>query len=61
MSSRKRKNAHAVALGKKGGPARAKSLTAERRVEIAKKAARARWGSPDREGGPPDQAPPKLS
>lgn len=29
--------------GKAGGPARAKALTAERRSEIAKKAARARW------------------
>lgn len=29
--------------GKKGGPARAKSLSAERRSEIARKAARARW------------------
>lgn len=30
-------------LGKKGGPARAKKLTAARRSEIAKKAAAARW------------------
>jgi hypothetical protein len=30
--------------GIKGGPARAKKLTATRRSEIAKKAARARWG-----------------
>lgn len=29
--------------GKKGGPARAQSLTAEKRSEIAKKAAAARW------------------
>lgn len=40
--------AAASALGKKGGlkggPARAKSLTARRRSEIAKKAAKARWG-----------------
>jgi hypothetical protein len=38
---------HAVALGqrggKKGGPARAAKLSRERRVEIAKKAAAARW------------------
>jgi len=34
----------ASAMGKKGGPARAKSLTATRRSEIAKKAAAARWG-----------------
>lgn len=41
------KNANAVALGKlgglKGGKARANSLTPERRMEIAKKAAAARW------------------
>lgn len=41
------KNPHAVALGrlggKKGGPARAKKLTAKRRKQIAKKAAQARW------------------
>jgi hypothetical protein len=30
--------------GKKGGLARAKSLSANRRAEIAKKAAAARWG-----------------
>lgn len=29
--------------GKKGGPARAKALTAERRSEIARIAAQARW------------------
>jgi hypothetical protein len=33
-----------AAGGKKGGAARAKSLTAEKRREIAKKAAKARWG-----------------
>ncbi len=42
------KNAAAVALGKKGGqiggPARAKSLSARRRSQIAKIAAAARWG-----------------
>ena len=41
------KNAVAVALGKlggkKGGKARAESLTAEERSDIAKKAANARW------------------
>jgi hypothetical protein len=41
------KNPAAVALGKlggkKGGPARAKKLTAERRKEIAQKAAETRW------------------
>lgn len=43
------KNPHAAALGrlggKKGGPARAAKLTAERRQEIARKAAGARWQS----------------
>jgi hypothetical protein len=42
------KNPHAQALGKlgglKGGKARAKKLTPEKRKEIAKKAAAARWG-----------------
>ena len=42
-----KKNPHAVALGrlggKKGGPARARALSAKRRKEIAKKAAKARW------------------
>ena len=41
------KNPAAVELGrlggKKGGPARAKKLTATQRAEIAKKAAKARW------------------
>jgi hypothetical protein len=40
-------NPHAVALGRlgglKGGPARAAKLTARRRREIARRAARARW------------------
>ncbi len=42
------KNPAAVALGRlgglKGGKARAANLTHARRVEIAKKAAQARWG-----------------
>ena len=46
--SKKKKNPAAVALGKlggkKGGPARARKLSPERRVEIALKAARKRWG-----------------
>lgn len=41
------KNPAAVALGKlggpKGGPARAKALSAKRRSEIARKAALTRW------------------
>ncbi len=43
----KRKNPAAVALGKKGGlkggPARAKKLTAEERSESARRAVNARW------------------
>lgn len=46
------KNAHATALGrlggKRGGVARAISLSAERRSEIARTAAQARWRSDDR-------------
>jgi hypothetical protein len=38
------KNAAAVALGRMGGRARAASMTAKKRKEIAKKAAKARWG-----------------
>jgi hypothetical protein len=42
-----KKNPAAVALGKLGGPkggaARAKALSPERRSEIARKAAKARW------------------
>jgi hypothetical protein len=41
-------NPHAAALGRlgglKGGPARARTLSAARRREIARLAARARWG-----------------
>jgi hypothetical protein len=37
------KDPAAKALGKKGGAARAKSMTPERRAEIAKKAAAKRW------------------
>jgi hypothetical protein len=38
------KDPAAKALGKKGGTARAKGMTPERRAEIAKKAAAKRWG-----------------
>ncbi len=37
------KDKAAQALGKKGGAARAKSLSPEKRAEIAKKAAAGRW------------------
>jgi len=47
-SSAKSKNPHAVALGRlgglKGGKVRASRMTPEQRKEIARKAARARWG-----------------
>ena len=39
------KNKAAVELGRKGGRARAKKLTTEQRREIARKAAKTRWGS----------------
>jgi hypothetical protein len=43
------RNPHAVALGKlggaKGGKARAVKLSARKRSDIAKRAARARWGN----------------
>ena len=38
-----KKNAAAAELGRKGGAARAKSMSPERRAEIAKKAAEKRW------------------
>lgn len=46
------KNKAAQELGRKGGKARAANLTAEQRVEIAKKAAKKRWQhqSSDRNG-----------
>ena len=45
LEAHKPKNKRAIG-GKKGGPARAKSLTAEQRRKIAVKAAQARWKSP---------------
>jgi hypothetical protein len=41
------KDPAAVATGKRGGKARADSMTAEKRSEIPKKAAERRWGSKD--------------
>jgi hypothetical protein len=38
------KNPAAVALGKMGGTARAAGMSARKRKEIARKAAKARWG-----------------
>ena len=39
------KNKAAVELGRKGGQARAKKMSPERRAEIARKAAQKRWGN----------------
>lgn len=41
------KNSAAVELGKKGGAARAKATSPERRAEIARKAATKRWAKRD--------------
>lgn len=41
------KDKAAQALGKKGGMARAASMTPERRAEIARKAATKRWAKPE--------------
>ena len=38
-----KKDEAAVSLGRKGGAARAKGMTPERRAEIARKAAESRW------------------
>jgi hypothetical protein len=40
-----KKNEAAVQLGRKGGKATAKKLTAEQRKENARKAAQARWAA----------------
>ena len=45
--SDKDKNQAAVELGRKGGKARAKNLSAKERSEIAKKAAEKRWKKKD--------------
>jgi hypothetical protein len=41
------KDKAAQALGRKGGKARAKSISSERRTEIARKAAAKRWSRPE--------------
>ena len=43
------KDAAAVALGRKGGKARAKAMSPEQRAEIAKKAAAKRWSKQHQE------------
>jgi hypothetical protein len=44
--AKKEKDPHAVYLGKLGGNARKRKLSAEQRREIARKAARTRWAKP---------------
>lgn len=46
----KEKDPAAVALGKKGGAARAKSLTPEERKAIAERASEIRWAAEDKKG-----------
>ena len=52
MAEKKDKNPHAVYLGQLGGKARVKKITSERREEIARNAARARWAK-ERKKKPP--------
>jgi hypothetical protein len=42
------KDKAAQSMGRKGGAARAASMTPERRAEIAKNAAKKRWANPQR-------------
>lgn len=49
MDPDKGKDAAAVALGRKGGQARAKGMSARRRKEIARKAAKKRWKTASKE------------
>ena len=55
-AKKKKKNPGAVQLGSLGGRARAQKLSSEKKTEIAKKAAKARWAKskgtvPDQVGG----------
>ena len=43
-----KKNAAAVQLGRRGGKATAKKLTAQQRIESAQRAAQARWANQKR-------------
>jgi general stress protein YciG len=47
MATKKKKNAAAVELGRKGGQRSRVNLSPERRTEIAKRAAAARWKKPE--------------
>jgi hypothetical protein len=57
--AKKRKNPHAVALGRKGGkvggPARAANMTPEERKESARKAVLARWAKVQANKQPADK------
>jgi hypothetical protein len=50
------KDPAAVALGRKGGKARADALSSTKRSEIAKKAAKSRWGKSRSVRGPKERA-----
>ena len=50
LNGMKKKNPAAVALGRRGGRARAKALTAAQRRAIAVKAIRARWARATKDG-----------
>ena len=43
VEAKPEKNEAAAELGRKGGAARAKSMSPERRAEVARKAAQKRW------------------
>lgn len=43
LMEKKKKNPHAVALGRRGGRARAEKLSAEEKSDIARKAINTRW------------------
>ncbi len=43
IEAKPEKDEAAAAMGRKGGAARAKAMTPERRAEIARKAAESRW------------------
>ncbi len=43
VKRKRRKNPYAVALGRRGGKARLRTMTREERVRVARQAALARW------------------
>ena len=49
------KDAEAAKTGREGGAARAQNLTSEQRTEIARKAARDRWGTKTLARGPKER------